>query len=84
MARSKRRMSLNVLPIHSPSTFYYSLTNINDLDEKIITKKQKKTLSKLDVGYESEDENNHSDILQPIYQLKKSQSDYSHWTKSFE
>ncbi len=77
MARSKRRMSLNLLPINSPSTCYYSLTNINDLDEQIITKKQKRTLSKLDVGYESEDENNHSDKhLQPIFQLRKSQSDY--------
>jgi len=77
MARSKRRMSLNLLPINSPSTFYYSLTNINDLDDKIITKKQKKTLSKLDVGYESEDENNHSEKnLQPKFPIKKSQSDY--------
>jgi hypothetical protein len=77
MATSKRRMSLNLLPINSPSTIYYSLTNINDLDDKIITKKQKKTSSKLDVGYESEDENNRSDRnLQPIYQFKKSQSDY--------
>ena len=74
MARSKRRMSLNVLAINSPSTFYYSLTNINDLDEKIITKKHKKTLSKLDVGYESEDETNHQ--IQPIFHLKKSQSDF--------
>jgi hypothetical protein len=73
MARSKQRMSLNLLPINSPSTFYYSLTNINDLDDNIITKKQKKTSSKLDVGYESEDEKN----LQQIYQIKKSQSDYS-------
>ncbi len=78
MARSKRRMSLNVLSINSPSTFYYSLTNINDLDEKIITKKQKKTLSKLDVGYESEDETNHDSEkpLRPICQIKKSQSDF--------
>jgi hypothetical protein len=77
MATSKRRMSLNLLPINSPSTFYYSLTNINDIDDQIIPKKQKKTLSKLDVGYESEDENNHSDKnLQPIYHLRKSQSDY--------
>jgi hypothetical protein len=78
MARSKQRMSLNLLPINSPSTFYYSLTNINDIDDNIITKKQKKTLSKLDVGYESEDENNHSSDknLQPIFQIKKSQSDY--------
>jgi hypothetical protein len=77
MARSKQRMSLNLLPINSPSTFYYSLTNINDIDVQITTKKQKKTLSKLDVGYESEDENNHSDKnLQPIFQIKKSQSDY--------
>jgi hypothetical protein len=44
-------------------------------------KKQKKTLSKLDVGYESEDETNHQHplterIIQPIYSIKKSQSDY--------
>jgi hypothetical protein len=73
MARSKQRMSLNLLPINSPSIFYYSLTNINDLDDNIIRKKQKKTSSKLDVGYESEDEKN----LQPIFQIKKSHSDYS-------
>ncbi|CAF1061378.1 unnamed protein product [Adineta ricciae] len=78
MARSKRQMSLNLLPINSPSTFYYSLTNINDLDDQINTnKKQKRTLSKLDVGYESEDETNQSDeSLQPIFQIKTSQSDY--------
>ncbi|CAF1273357.1 unnamed protein product [Rotaria sp. Silwood1] len=77
MATSKRRMSLNLLPIDSPSTFYYSLTNINDIDDQTITKKQKKTLSKLDIGYESEDENNHSHKnLQSIYRIKKSQSDY--------
>jgi hypothetical protein len=72
MARSKQRMSLNLLPINSPSTCYYSLTNINDIDDQIIRKKQKKTLSKLDVGYESEDEKN----LQAIFHIKKSQSDY--------
>jgi hypothetical protein len=47
MATSKRRMSLNLLPINSPSTIYYSLTNINDLDDKIITKKQKKNIIKI-------------------------------------
>lgn len=78
MARSKRRMSLNCLTINSPSTFYYSLTNINDLDEKIIEKKSKRTLSKLDVGYESEDETHHHDSDQhfrSIVQIRKSQSD---------
>ncbi|CAF4736425.1 unnamed protein product [Rotaria socialis] len=77
MATSKRRMSLNLLPINLPSTFYYSLTNINDIDVQTITKKHKKTSSKLDIGYETEDENNHSDKnLQSIYHIKKSQSDY--------
>ncbi|CAF5142266.1 unnamed protein product, partial [Rotaria magnacalcarata] len=76
MATSKRRMSLNLLPINLPSTFYYSLTNINDIDVQTITKKHKKTSSKLDIGYESEDENNHSDKnLQSKYHIKKSQSD---------
>ncbi|CAF1366901.1 unnamed protein product [Adineta steineri] len=83
ITRSKRRMSLNLLPIKSPSTFYYSLTNINDdiavvADDQINTnKKQKKTLSKLDVGYESEDETNQSnENLLPIFHIKTSQSDY--------
>ena len=65
--------------MNSPSTFYYSLTNINDLDENIISSnKSKRTLSKLDVGYESEDENHHSDKhLRPMMsQMKKSQSDF--------
>ncbi|UJR37883.1 hypothetical protein I4U23_030573 [Adineta vaga] len=78
MSRSKRQMSLNLLPINSPSTFYYSLTNINDIDDQINTnEKQKRTLSKLDVGYETEDEINQSDeSLRPIFQIKTSQSDY--------
>ncbi|CAF4268512.1 unnamed protein product, partial [Rotaria sp. Silwood2] len=77
MATSKRRMSLNLLPINSPSTFYYSLTNINDIDDQTITKKHKKTSSKLDIGYESEDENNHLDKnLHSVYHIRKSQSDY--------
>ncbi|CAF0732521.1 unnamed protein product [Rotaria sordida] len=77
MATSKRRMSLNILPINSSSTFYYSLTNINDIDNQKITKKQKKPSSKLDIGYESEDENNHLDKnFQSIYHIRKSHSDY--------
>ena len=74
-------MSLNCLTINSPSTFYYSLTNINDLDEKIIEKKSKRTLSKLDVGYESEDEHHHhhhhdsDNHFRSIVQMRKSQSD---------
>lgn len=77
MATSKRRMSLNHLPLNSPSKFYYSLTNVNDIDDQIITKKQKKTSSKLDIGYESEDENNHLDkTFQSMNHIKKSHSDY--------
>ena len=80
IARSKRRMSLNALAINSPSTFYYSLTNINDdLDENITRKKSRRTLSKLDVGYESEDETNQPDSekqLRPLFHMKKSQSDF--------
>ncbi|CAF1248480.1 unnamed protein product [Rotaria sp. Silwood1] len=71
MIKSKRRMSLNFLPKLSPSTFYYSLTNINDIDDKIIIKKQKKTSSKLDIGYASEDDYD----KKPISTIKKCQSD---------
>jgi hypothetical protein len=67
MAKSKRRMSLNVLPNLSPSIFYYSLTNINDYDDDISLK----TSSKLDIGYASEDDLD----KKQIYTLKKSQSD---------
>ena len=87
MARSKQGLSLNPLPLYSPSTFYYSLTNINDIDDQqVMVKKQKRTLSKLDVGYESEDETNHHPIAihqQTIFSIKKSQSDY-HLTKKNE
>ena len=71
MAKSKRRMSLNTLPHLSPSIFYYSLTNINDYDDPIPSKKQKRASSKLDIGYASEDEFD----KKPIYSIKKSQSD---------
>lgn len=71
MAKSKRRMSLNPLPDLSPSIFYYSLTNINDHEEQIPAKKQKKMSSKLDIGYASEDDFD----KKPIYAMKKSQSD---------
>jgi hypothetical protein len=64
-------MSLNVLPNLSPSIFYYSLTNINDYDDKIFIKKQKKTSSKLDIGYASEDDFD----KKLIHTIKKSQSD---------
>jgi hypothetical protein len=64
-------MSLNILPHLSPSIFYYSLTNINDYDDQIIRKKQKKTSSKLDIGYASEEDFD----KKPIYSLKKSLSD---------
>ena len=76
--KSERHMSLNVLSNPSPSIFYYSLTNIHDFDEQQRSKKYKKTISKLDVGYESEDDPNHpSDKqIQPIYSIKKSHSDY--------
>lgn len=71
-------MSLNLLSNPSPSILYYSLTNIHDFDEQQRTKKYKKTISKLDVGYESEDDPNHSSDkpIQPIFSIKKSQSDY--------
>ncbi|CAF4135173.1 unnamed protein product, partial [Rotaria sp. Silwood2] len=71
MIKSKRRMSLNFLPKLSPSTVYYSLTNLNDNEDKIIIKKQKKTSSKLDIGYASEDDYD----KKPISTIKKSQSD---------
>jgi len=61
-------MSLNIIPNLSPSIFYYSLTNINDYDDR-----QKQTSSKLDIGYASEDDFD----KKPIYKIKKSQSDYT-------
>ncbi|CAF1005308.1 unnamed protein product [Rotaria sordida] len=74
MLKSKRRRSLNYLPSNlSPSTFYYSLTNINDYDDKKIIKKQKKTLSKLDIGYASEDDYENKKLI--LTTIKKSQSD---------
>ena len=78
MAKSERHMSLNLLSNPSPSIFYYSLTNIHDFDEQQRSKKYKKTISKLDVGYESEDDPVHpSDKqIQPIFSIKKSHSDY--------
>jgi hypothetical protein len=77
MAKSKRRMSLNILPNLSPSIFYYSLTNINDYDDSIPSKKQKKNSSKLDIGYASEDDFDRK----PIYSLKKSRSDFTIYSK---
>lgn len=80
MAKSKKGLSLNPLPLCSPTTFYYSLTNINDIDDQIVTKKPKRTLSKLDVGYESEDEINQQNSsiqnTQAQFSMKKSHSDY--------
>ena len=74
MAKSKRLLSLNFLPNLTPPTFYYSLTNINDYDDdKILIKKQKKTSSKLDIGYASEDDFD----KKLLYTIKKSQSDYT-------
>jgi hypothetical protein len=73
MAKCKRRMSLNYLvPKLSPSTFYYSLTNINDFDDTKTTR----TLSKLDVGYASEDDFDDKNVIQAINKIKKSQSDF--------
>ncbi|CAF1192107.1 unnamed protein product [Adineta steineri] len=73
MAKSYQPSSVNVLPTLSPPTFYYSLTNINDYDDNIVRKKQKKTSSKLDIGYASEDDiDKKSSFL-----TKKSQSDYT-------
>jgi hypothetical protein len=77
MAKSKRRMSLNILSQHSSSIFYYSLTNINDYDEHIPLKKQKRTSSKLDIGYASEDDFD----KKPINSIKKSQSDFNVYSK---
>ncbi|CAF3834286.1 unnamed protein product [Rotaria magnacalcarata] len=71
MTKSKRRRSLSYLPNLSPSKLYYSLTNINDYDDKIIRKKYKKTTSKLDIGYASEDDYDRK----PISKIKTSQSD---------
>ena len=63
----------------SPSTLYYSLTNINDVDEQYIqtttTTTTTKTLSKLDVGYASEEDELEKHQLQPIYRMKPSRSD---------
>ena len=48
------------------------------MNNRIRIKKRKRTASKLDVGYESEDENNYLDKnLRPIFHIKKSLSDYS-------
>jgi hypothetical protein len=72
MAKSKQHMSLNLLPNFSPSTFYYSLTNINDYNDDMTRNKQKKTSSKLDIGYASEDDYD----KKRIFLLRKSLSDH--------
>ncbi|CAF1643968.1 unnamed protein product, partial [Adineta ricciae] len=78
MAKSTQRMSLTVLPTLSPSTFYYSLTNINDYDDDTgMRKKQKRTSSKLDIGYASGDDFE----KKSCFLRKKSHSDYSIHTK---
>lgn len=76
--KSKRRMSLNFLPHLLPSTLYYSLTNINEYNDKRLIKKQKKTSSKLDIGYASEDDSD----KKPMSTIKKSQSDSTITAKS--
>lgn len=92
MAKSKRRLSLNVLPNHSPSIFYYSLTNIDDNDDDhdndhhhhnyekqtISRKKFKVTSSKFDIGYASEDA-----LEKPIINpMRKTRSDTSIHSKA--
>lgn len=60
MAKSKRRLSFNVIPNLSPSIFYYSLTNIDNDDhhpykQSTTRKKFPTNSSKFDIGYASED-----------------------------